>query len=200
MRLGSLVLFPFVGRDFFPTVDAGQIRFHVRCPPGTRIEQTEVYFQQVEDYMRTVIPAGELLVINDNIGLPNNINLALSDVITASPADGEILIALQPKHHPVAGYLVTLREQLPQRFPDLEFFTQPADIVSQILNFGLPAPIDIQVGGPLPQSEKNHDIATQIARELRDVPGAVDVHVQQITNGPRIHGQHGPIAGAGRSD
>src|SRR5438552_5660879 len=103
--IASLFLYPFVGRDFFPTVDAGQLRLHVRCPAGTRIEQTEVYFQQVEDYIRTVIPASEVSVISDNIGLPNNINLALSDSATAGPSDGEILGALNATHHPTADYL-----------------------------------------------------------------------------------------------
>src|SRR5207253_9425735 len=112
----SLFLYPFVGRDFFPTVDAGQLRLHVRCPPGTRIEQTEVYFQQVEDYIRQVIPPSELSVINDNIGLPNNINLALSDSVTAGPSDGEILVALKATHHPTADYLKTLRDEPPPRF------------------------------------------------------------------------------------
>src|SRR5499427_1864817 len=183
---GSLCLYPFVGRDFFPTVDAGQLRFHVRAPAGTRIEQTEVYFQQVEDYIRQVVPAAELNVIVDNIGLPNAINLALSDSVTVGTGDGEILVSLNPTHGPTAGYLKTLRDQLPRRFPDLELFTQPADIVSQILNFGLPAPIDIQVIGPLADSAKNFQVAHQIASELRGVPGAVDVHVQQILDAPRI--------------
>jgi len=182
----SLGLFPFVGRDFFPTVDAGQLRFHVRCPPGTRIEQSELYFQQVEDYIRQVIPANEISVIDDNIGLPNNINLARSDSVTVGPSDGEVLVALNANHHPTADYLKTLRDQFPKRFPELEFFTQPADIVSQILNFGLAAPIDIQVSGPIQQSDNNYQIAQQIARELSEVPGAVDVHVQQITSSPRL--------------
>jgi multidrug efflux pump subunit AcrB len=182
----SLFLSPFVGRDFFPAVDAGQLRLHVRCPPGTRIERTEVYFQRVEDYIREVIPAAELDVINDNIGLPNNINLALSDSVTVGPSDGEILVALRARHQPTAGYLETLRAQLPRRFPDLEFFTQPADMVSQILNFGLPAPIDVQVSGPIGESDKNYQAAQQIARALAIVPGAVDVHVQQITSAPRL--------------
>src|SRR5580692_8910176 len=108
----SLSLYPFVGRDFFPTVDAGQLRLHVRCPPGTRIERTEAYFQHVEDDIRQVIPAAELDVINDNIGLPNNINLALGDSVTVGPSDGEILIALRATHHPTAGYLETLRARL----------------------------------------------------------------------------------------
>jgi len=182
----SLLLFPFVGRDFFPAVDAGQLRLHVRCPPSTRIEQTESYFQQVEDYIRQVIPAGEIAVINDNIGVPNNINLALSDNVSVAPSEGEILVALNSNHGPTANYLRTLRKELPQQFPNLEFFTQPADIVSQILNFGLPAPIDIQISGPIQESDRNYAIAQQLAQELKGVPGAVDVHVKQIVDSPRI--------------
>ncbi len=184
--VASLGLYPFIGRDFFPPVDAGQLRLHVRCPPGTRIEQSEIYFQQVEDYIRQVIPASELSVINDNIGLPNNINLALGDNVSAGPSDGEILVALNETHQPTAGYLARLREELPQRFPELEFFSQPADIVSQILNFGLPEPIDIQVSGPIQQSDANYAVAQQIAQELRRVPGAVDVHIGQIPAAPRL--------------
>jgi multidrug efflux pump subunit AcrB len=182
----SLCLYPFVGRDFFPAVDAGQLRLHVRAPAGTRIEETEIYFQQVEDYIRQLIPAKELNVIVDNIGVPNPINLALSDNVTLGTADGEILVALNANHRPTAGYLKTLRDQLPRRFPDLEFFAQPADIVSQILNFGLPAPIDIQVTGPLAESDANFQFAQRIATELRGVLGAVDVHVQQVLDSPRI--------------
>jgi multidrug efflux pump subunit AcrB len=182
----SLCLFPFVGRDFFPTVDAGQLRLHARTPPGTRIEETERYFQGIEDYIRQVIPAGELNVITDNIGVVNAINLALSDNVTVGPADGEILVALNTPHHPTADYLKTLRDELPRRFPDVEFFSQPADMVSQILNFGLPAPIDIQISGPLEQSDENYRAAQQIAKELPGIPGAVDVHVQQILDAPRI--------------
>jgi multidrug efflux pump subunit AcrB len=182
----SLFLYPFIGRDFFPTVDAGQLRLHVRTPPGTRIEETEFYFQAVEDYIRQVIPASEIKVITDNIGVPNAINIALSDNVTVGTGDGEILVALNEPHHPTADYLKTLRAELPHRFPDCEFFAQPADMVSQILNFGLPAPIDIQVTGPLQESDTNFRIATQIAAELKGVPGAVDVHVQQILDAPRI--------------
>ena len=184
--LASLGLYPFVGRDFFPTVDAGQLRMHVRTPAGTRIEETEAYFQRVEDYIRQVIPAAELSVITDNIGVPNAINLALSDSVTVGPADGEILVSLNTPHRPTAQYLKTLRDELPKRFPDCEFFTQPADIVSQILNFGLPAPIDVQVTGPLAESERNFQVAQRIAADLRGVPGAVDVHVQQVLDAPRI--------------
>jgi multidrug efflux pump subunit AcrB len=158
----------------------------VRTPAGTRIEQTEAYFQQVEDYIRQVIPAGELGAIIDNLGLPNPINIALSDNITVGTADGEILVSLKAPHHPTDGYLKRLREELPHRFPDFEFFAQPADIVNQILNFGLPAPIDIQVTGPLAESDTNFRIANQIAADLRVAPGAADVHVQQILDAPRI--------------
>src|SRR5204862_2450632 len=112
----SLLLYPFVGRDFFPSVDAGQLRLHVRCPTGTRIEEAEVYFQRVEDYIRQVIPANELNAIVDNIGVPNAINLALSDSVTVGAADGEILVSLNPTHGPTAEYLKMLREQLPRRF------------------------------------------------------------------------------------
>src|SRR3989449_2418206 len=182
----SLALFPFVGRDFFPTVDAGQLRLHVRAPAGTRIEETEQYFQRGEDYIRQVIPVRELAAIIDNIGVPNSINLALSDSVTVGAADGEILVSLNTPHGPTAGYLKRLRDELPKRFPDLEFFAQPADIVSQILNFRLPAPIAIQVTGPLADSDQNYEVATQIAAQLRGVPGAVDVHVQQILDAPRI--------------
>jgi len=119
----SLCLYLFAGRDFFPAVDAGQLRLHVRTPAGTRIEQTEAYFQQVEDYIRQVIPANELSVIVDNIGLPNPINLALSDSVTVGTSDGEILVSLNENHRPTAEYLKLLREELPRRFPDFEFFT-----------------------------------------------------------------------------
>jgi len=184
--LASLALYPFVGRDFFPSVDAGQLRLHVRTPAGTRIEETEIYFQRVEDYIRQVIPAAELSVITDNIGVPNAINLALSDSVTVGPADGEILVSLKTPHRPTAQYLKRLRDELPRQFPDCEFFAQPADIVSQILNFGLPAPIDVQVTGPLAESEKNFQVAQRFAADLRRVRGAVDVHVQQILDAPRI--------------
>ena len=182
----SLALYPFIGRDFFPTVDAGQLRLHVRGPGNTRIEQTERDFQQVEDHIRQVIPSGEIAVINDNIGVPNNINLALSDSVSVGAHEGEILVGLTPGHRPTADYLRILRDELPKRFPHLEFFTQPADIVSQILNFGLPAPIDIQISGPIQESDRNYGVAQQIARELSGVPGAVDVHVQQLVDAPSL--------------
>jgi multidrug efflux pump subunit AcrB len=183
---GSLVLFPFVGRDFFPTVDAGQLRLHVRAPTGTRIEETEHYFQRVEDRIRTVIPPEEMDVILDNIGVPNGVSLALSDTATISSADGEILVSLKPSHGSTEGYLKKLREVLPAEFPELTFFAQPADMVSQILNFGLPAPIDVQISGPNAEADKNFALAQELAGRLRAIPGAVDVHVHQVLDGPRL--------------
>jgi multidrug efflux pump subunit AcrB len=183
---GSLILVPFVGRDFFPAVDAGQLRLHVRAPSGTRIEETEHWFQRVEDRIRSIIPPAETAVILDNIGIPNGVNLALTDSATISSADGEILVSLAPSHGPTADYLKQLRDVLPREFPELTFFAQPADMVSQILNFGLPAPIDVQISGPNAESATNFAAAQQIAERLRVIPGAVDVHVHQVLDGPRL--------------
>jgi CzcA family heavy metal efflux pump len=182
----AFVLLPFVGRDFFPSVDSGQIRLHVRAEPGTRIESTKVIFSQVEDKIRQTIPADEVQLIIDNIGLsPETFNYAFGDGATISSADGEILIALNEKHHgPSARYVKQLRSQLQQQFPDLTFFFQPADIVTQILNFGLPAPIDVQVQGYDPA---NYEIARRLRQRLATVPGTVDVHMHQVENAPDLH-------------
>src|SRR5207237_6946493 len=141
-------------------VDAGQIRLHVRVPPGTRLEETERYFARVEDFIRRQMPAEEIETVLDNIGIPNSgINLSLSDGSQISPADGEILIALKENHHPTAGYIKKLRKELPTRFPEDGFWVQAADIATQVLNFGLPAPIDVQVLGPKGNQEKELEIA-----------------------------------------
>ena len=146
--LGSLALFPCIGRDFFPSVDAGQFRLHVRAPAGTRIEETERIFGQVEDAIREVVPDSERAMILDNIGLTQSFTImAYVDNGTVSDADGEILVSLKPDHRPTADYVARLRDELPRRFPGCTFFFEPADITSQILNFGLPAPIDVQVVG-----------------------------------------------------
>ena len=122
---------------------------HVRCPPGTRLEETRKYFAAVEDAIRQIIPKDEVTTVIDNIGIPNStINLSLSDMSMMSPADGEILVALNEKHHPTAGYQRTLRKELAKKFPQLQFYFAPADIVTQVLNFGLPASIDVQIVGP----------------------------------------------------
>jgi CzcA family heavy metal efflux pump len=182
----SLILVPFVGRDFFPTVDAGSLRLHVRGPSGTRLEETQRYFQRVEDRIRTIIPPDELDVMLDNLGVPNGINLALTDTATLSAAEGEILISLKAGHAPVAHYLKQLRATLPSEFPELTFFSQPAGIVAQILNFGLPAPIDVQISGPNSEQAHNFAFANEIAAQMRKIPGAVDVHVHQVIDGPRL--------------
>jgi CzcA family heavy metal efflux pump len=183
---GSLVLVLFVGEDFFPQVDAGQFRLHVRSPAGTRIEETERLFSQVEEVIRRTIPADELSLVLDNIGLPvGGVNLAFSDSSTIGPSDGEILVALNPEHHSSTWqYVKELRQRLNAQFPHVTFFFQPADIISQILNFGLPAPIDIQVVGR--DLQANYAIARQIEARVARIPGAVDVHVHQIVDAPQL--------------
>jgi CzcA family heavy metal efflux pump len=182
----AFVLLPFVGRDFFPAVDAGQIKLHIRARPGTRIETTKVIFSQVEDQIRKTIPPDETELIMDNIGLtPETFNYAFGDGSTISSADGEVLIALNEKHHgPTQQYVKQLRSQLQKQFPDLTFFFQPADMVTQILNFGLPAPIDVQVQGYDPG---NYEIARHLRERLATVPGAVDVHMHQVVDAPDLH-------------
>jgi len=182
----AFVLLPFVGRDFFPAVDAGQIKLHIRAQPGTRIETTKVLFSQVEDQIRKIIPADEVDLIMDNIGLtPETFNYAFGDGATISSADGEVLIALNAKHHgPTEKYMKEMRSQLQKQFPDLTFFFQPADMVTQILNFGLPAPIDVQVQGYDPD---NYEIARRLRERVATVPGAVDVHMHQVVNAPDLH-------------
>ncbi len=186
VSISCAALYPFIGTDFFPLVDAGQIRLHVRCPGGTRIEETERRFAQVEDAIRKIIPREDLSDILDNIGLPyNGYNLAFSDSVTLGPADGEILVSLKPgEHRPTWGYVREMRKQLNREFPDLVFFFQPADIVGQILNFGLPAPVDVQVVGPARNMEKNHAIAEQIQSRLTKIPGTADVHIHQVNDVP----------------
>jgi CzcA family heavy metal efflux pump len=179
-------LYPIIGTDFFPLVDAGQIRLHVRCPGGTRIEETELKFSQVEDSIRRTIPPREIADILDNIGLPyNGFNMAFTDSVTLGSFDGEILVSLKPgEHGPTWDYVRELRHKLAREYPDLTFFFQPADIVGQILNFGLPAPIDVQVVGPLKNAPKNYDIAQEVSRRLAKIPGAADVHVHQVNDVP----------------
>jgi CzcA family heavy metal efflux pump len=183
---GSLLLFPRVGRDFFPAVDAGQFRMHVRAPAGTRIEETERIFGQVEDAIREVVPENERAMILDNMGLTQSFTImAYVDNGTVSNADGEILVSLNPDHKPTADYVAKLRQELPKRFPQCTFFFQPADITSQILNFGLPSPIDVQVVGV--NREGNLAVAQKLQKEIAKVPGVADVHLHQMTDGPDLH-------------
>jgi len=183
----SLLLVFFLGEDFFPSVDAGQMRLHVRGRAGMRVEETARLCDEVEQYLRQQIPKDELVTILDNIGLPNSgINLSYSNSGVIGTSDAEILVGLnQERHRPTADYVRKLREGLPRQFPGVEFFFQPADIVTQILNFGLPAPIDIQLVGP--DMATNYTIAQQISNRLRRIPGTADVHVQQMLDLPTLH-------------
>jgi len=181
---GSAVAALFVGWDFFPVVDAGQIRLHVNAPIGTRIEETGVIFSKVGEEIRKVVSQDDLDVIIDNVGIPPSTNLAYSDNITLTSADGEVLVSLKPEHRvPTATYVRKLREVLPQKFPTCSFYFQPGDMMNQILNFGLPAPIDVKIIGG---DYKNYKLAQEIEARLKRVPGAVDVHVHQIMNHPAL--------------
>jgi multidrug efflux pump subunit AcrB len=180
----SLGLLGFIGRDFFPNVDAGQIRLHVRAANGTRLEETAHEFARVEQVIHRVIPPRDLQMTIDNIGLPaSGVNLAFSDSSTVGESDGEILVSLKEGHRPTQDYVDALRNKLDRDFPNDVFFFQPADIVNQILNFGLPSPIDVQIVGRSPQ---NYALAEKIASDIRKVPGAADVHVHQIVASPSI--------------
>jgi multidrug efflux pump subunit AcrB len=181
----SALLFPLLGRDFFPQVDAGQMRLHVRAPAGTRLETTQQDFAAVEAEIRRLIGNEQIDVMLDNIGLPySGINLALSDSATVGPMDGEILIALTKEHVPTARLVALLRRELPARFAGLQFFFQPADIVDQVLNFGQPAPIDVRIAGP--DQTAAFALATKLARALSRVAGVVDAHVFQVPDAPAL--------------
>jgi len=178
-------LAPFIGQDFFPQVDAGTFRLHVRVPPGTRIEETEQIFGEVENSIREVVPKDELGLMLDDIGIPNgSFNLAFGDGSLTDVQDGEILVSLNEHHHPTAMYRAKLREILHQKYPDCVFYFQASDIVNQILNFGLPAPIDIQISGR--QFDANYALAQQIRQKVTAIPGAVDVHVHQVIYSPEL--------------
>jgi multidrug efflux pump subunit AcrB len=186
VSVASLGLTWLVGEDFFPNVDSGQMRVHVRAPAGTRIEQTELRFSAVERVIRQVIPAGEIDTLIDNIGIPNSwTSIAQGDIPTISSADGEILISLnKEKHGSTREYEGLLRKRLRESFPDTSFFFQAANITTQILSFGLPAPIDLQVVGR--DAIRNYQIAQELALKIGRIPGAADVHVHQVIDQPEI--------------
>ena len=183
--LVSFVLAPWLGENFFPSIDGGQMLMHVRAPPGTRIEETARLCDQVEATVRKVIPPGELGNIVDNIGLPiSGINMAYNNTGTIGPEDADVLISLNENHRPTAGYVAELRRRLPREFPGTTIAFLPADIVTQVLNFGLPAPIDLQVIGP--QQDANYAYALAMLRKLRTVPGLADARIQQVFNYPAL--------------
>ncbi len=181
----SMLLTPYLGQDLFPSVDSGQIRMHIRAPIGTRVEETAALCDRVESSVREVIPHEETTSILDNVG-PATSSLATSYSTngTIGSADADVLISLKHDHHPVAGYVKALRKRLPTEYAGTQFFFQPADIVSQILNFGLPSPIDVQILGPA--FTENFAIASQMMDRIRQVPGAADVHIQQALDQPTL--------------
>jgi CzcA family heavy metal efflux pump len=173
----SLPMTFFIGKDFFPFVDSGQMKLHVNPPPGLRLEDSEQYFAAIEKEIRTQIPAERVDLILDNIGLPNSgINLAFGNSSTISNSDGDILIALKPGKKDTQKYMRVLRDDLHTKFPDATFFFTPANITNQILDFGLPAPIDLQVVG---HGKDNYEIAKKLEKQVAAIPGAVDVHIHQ---------------------
>jgi CzcA family heavy metal efflux pump len=184
--LGSIgILAPWLGQDFFPSVDSGQFKIHVRAATGTRIEETAALCDHIDSTIREQVPAKEVVNIVDNIGLPTSgINLSYSTSAPIGPADADIQVQLTKDHHPTADYVEHLRTVLNRQYPGVTFYVLPVDIVTQILNFGLSAPIDIQVVGP--NLDGNRALAERIADEVRYVPGAADVRIQQPFNYPKL--------------
>ncbi|MGD0772834.1 MAG: efflux RND transporter permease subunit [Candidatus Solibacter sp.] len=184
--LSTFFLIPWLGQDFFPGVDTGQIKLHMRVPTGTRIEETARICDLVEAAIRREIPRGEMGGILDNIGLPYSpINLTYSNSAPIGTEDADILVTLQENHRPTEMYVQALSERLPGEFPDVTFAFLPADMVSQILNFGLPAPIDVQIVGP--NIEASRQFASNLLNQLRHVPGAADLRIQQAFDQPKFH-------------
>jgi len=183
--LASFALVPFLGRDFFPTIDSGQISIHVRAPTGTKLEETAALFDHIEAHIRTQVPASETGTVIDNIGMTvSGINMAYSNNGGIGPQDGDIMITLKEGHHPTADYLRKLRLDLPKAFPGTTFSFLPADIVSQILNFGAPAPIDVIVSGP--DNVANEAYADSVLGRLSNIAGIADVRIQQPSNYPEL--------------
>jgi len=185
--LASLALFPLVGRDFFPSVDAGLIKLHARSTPGQRIETTEREFTKLDGAIRRVIPADEIGTIIDNIGTPvSGLNLSLSEGALISSADGQILVALKDKHGATPDYVRKLRKELAKEFPGTTFFFLAPDISTQVLNFGIAAPIDVQVVGPIGQEARTYAVAEKLRDRIARIPGAADVHLAQVVDRPQL--------------
>jgi multidrug efflux pump subunit AcrB len=184
--IGSFALAPYLGRDFFPSVDGGRILMHVRAHIGTRVEENARLFAEIEKVVRQIIPPDELETLVDNIGMPvSGINVTYNNTGTIGSQDGEIQIGLSEDHRPTAQYLRTLREELPAKFPGATFSFLPADIISQILNFGAPAPIEVQIRGP--HLDENFAYAQNLLRRLRHVRGLVDARIQQSLSAPGLN-------------
>ncbi|HEY2235161.1 MAG TPA: efflux RND transporter permease subunit, partial [Candidatus Angelobacter sp.] len=182
----SFALYPWLGQDFFPSVDAGEFTLHMRAPTGTRIEETAALCDRVEDVIRKQVPSQELSGIIDNIGLPySGINLSYSNSAPVGTQDADIMVALTPKHHPTADYVHDLRIKLARAFPGDTFYFLPSDMVTQILNFGLPAPIDIQVVGN--DLEDNRQFADALLARVKNVSGTSDLRIQQTFDQPKLH-------------
>ena len=174
----STVLFPFLGQNFFPSVDTGQFDMHIRTRAGTRIEETARAVDQIEQMIRQIIPANQVQQIIDNLGIPySGINTSYNNTGTMSPADGDILVSLNENHGPTEKFVEAIRARAPHEFPDVEVWFPPADIVSQTLNFGLPAPVDIQITGA--NLSENFKFANRLMEQIRHVPGAVDFRIQE---------------------
>lgn len=182
----SFALVPFLGRNFFPAVDGGQILMHVRLPVGTRLEDSAIKFAEIQQAIRRVIPSEEIVTLVDNIGLPvSSINLTYNNTGVIGSQDGDIQIALTKDHKPTAAYVKQLRAELPKQFPGVTFTFPPADIVSQILNFGSPAPIDVQIRGN--NLNANFDYANTLLKRIREVPGVTDARIQQSRQNPVLN-------------
>ncbi|MFT9331062.1 efflux RND transporter permease subunit [Acetobacter persici] len=183
--LGAVLLATQVGQDFFPVIDAGEFKLHVRAPAGTRIETTERIFDQVEDTIREVVPKNERELVLDDIGIPFRYSMPLDDGSTIGPNDGQIMVALKEKHRPTAEYISRLRTVLAKRFPDVVFYFQPADMVTQILNFGLTSQIDVRITGY--DQANNRVVMGKIMKDMRHVRGLVDVHLHQQLAAPALN-------------
>jgi len=182
----SMLLVPFLGQDFFPSVDAGQFDMHVRVRSGTRIEETARSVDQIEQMIRQIIPADQLQGIIDNLGIPHSgINLSYNTTGTTSSADGDILVALKAKHYPTNKFVQAIRARMQHDFPDIGVWFPPADIVSQILNFGLPSPIDVQITGA--DTTANFQFASNLLNQIRKIPGAVDFRIQEPNDAPKLN-------------
>jgi multidrug efflux pump subunit AcrB len=187
LALGG-VMVTFAGRDFFPEIDGGQIQLHVRAPAATRIEATERIFQEVENKIREIVPERDRALMVDDIGVPQRVyNLAFTDGSTINVNDGVILISLKDGHAPTAGYVRRLREVLPAAFPSVTFYFQAADMTTQILNFGLPAQIDVRVLGR--DRANNVRVAQELRRRIAAIPGIADAHLQQELDAPAGRGR-----------